>query len=88
VEVPALVDQQGVQGKHTDGLPPAILAHLLHDRVAPVEMELAAFEQGSKSLLRQLVLMDPWTRSLKQADAFLDTILALPYHAEMRAHYR
>jgi alpha-galactosidase len=88
VEVPALVDQQGVQGKHTNGLPPAILAHVLHDRVAPVEMELAAFQQGSKSLLRQLVLMDPWTLSLKQADAFLDAILALPYHAEMRAHYR
>ena len=86
VEVPAQVDKLGVQGKHTNGLPPAILAHVLQDRVAPVEMELAAFQQGSKSLLRQLV--DPWTRSLKQADAFLDAILALPYHAEMRVHYR
>jgi hypothetical protein len=28
------------------------------------------------------------TRSEQQADALLDEILALPYHAAMRAHYQ
>jgi alpha-galactosidase len=88
VEVPARVDKHGIQGQRTAGLPRAILSHVWRDRVAPVEMELAAFEQGRKSLLRQLVMLDPWTRSVRQADAFLDAILALPYHEEMRQHYQ
>ena len=53
-----------------------------------MEMELAAYQQRSYELLLQLVLMDPFTRSLDQAKAVLDDILALPYHAEMRAHYK
>jgi hypothetical protein len=32
--------------------------------------------------------MDPWTRSEAQAQALLEDILALPYHEEMRQHYR
>jgi alpha-galactosidase/6-phospho-beta-glucosidase family protein len=33
-------------------------------------------------------MLDPWTRSEGQARQLLDEILALPYHEEMRAHYR
>jgi alpha-galactosidase len=88
VEIPAMVSKLGIQGIRTNPLPRPILAHILRDRVAPVEMELAAYEEGSKKLLLQLVMMDPWTRSLEQAEAFLDEILALPYHEEMRQHYR
>ena len=32
--------------------------------------------------------MDPWTRSEQQARDLLEDILALPYHKEMREHYR
>lgn len=88
VEVPALVSRRGVQGIRTGGLPPAILAYIWHDRVAPVNLELEAYEQGSRELLEQLILMDPWSRSLEQARALLDDILALPYHERMRVHYR
>jgi len=88
VEIPARVGAAGIQGIHTHRLPRPILAHILRDRVAPVEMELAAYEQRSRQLLLQLVLMDPWTRSEAQANAFLDEILSLPYHEEMREHYR
>jgi alpha-galactosidase len=88
VEVPALCTRNGVHPMRTDGLPQALLAHLLSDRVAPVETELAAYEQGSRKLLLDLMLQDPFTRSLDQAEKFLDAILALPYHSEMREHYR
>jgi alpha-galactosidase len=88
VEIPAMVSKLGIQGIRTNPLPRPILAHILRDRVAPVEMELAAYEAGSKQLLRQLVMMDPWTRSIQQAEAFLDEIFSLPYHEEMRQHYR
>lgn len=88
VEIPALVSAHGIQGIRTDGLPDAVMAYLLRDRVAPMETELQAYEQGSRELLLQLILMDPWTHSEEQANAFLNELLALPYHAEMREHYR
>ncbi len=87
-EIPALISRRGVQGIKTGGLPKPIIAHLLRDRVAPVEMELAAYEKGSRALLTQLVLMDKWTPSLAQANALIDAIFALPYHQELREHYR
>jgi alpha-galactosidase len=88
VEVPMQVDGRGVHGTVTTALPRAILARLWRDRVAPLETELAAYREGSRELLLQLILMDPFTRSLAQAQALLDDILALPYHEAMRRHYR
>jgi alpha-galactosidase len=88
VEIPTLVSKRGIQGIRTLGLPKALLAHVLRDRVAPVNLELEAYERGSKELLLQLIMLDPWTRSEGQARQLLDEILALPYHEEMRAHYR
>jgi alpha-galactosidase/6-phospho-beta-glucosidase family protein len=38
--------------------------------------------------LLELILADPWTHSLEQAGTMLDEILAMPEHAEMRAHYQ
>ena len=88
VEVPTRVSAAGVEGLATRRLPPAILARLWRDRLAPVEVELAAYAQGSRELLRQLILMDPFSRSLGQAAALLDDILAMRRHAAMAAHYR
>jgi len=88
VEVPAVVSGKGVKPQRTSPLPRAILAHLLADRVAPVEVELEAFAKGSRALLVDLIMMDPWTRSREQAEKLLDGILALPYHGDMRDHYR
>jgi alpha-galactosidase len=88
VEIPTLVSKRGIQGIQTQGLPAPLQAYLLHDRVAPVNVELEAYRTGSKELLLQLLLMDPWTRSEEQARALLEDILALPYHEEMRQHYR
>ncbi len=88
VEINTLVSRRGVQGIQTLGLPEALLAHILRDRVAPVNLELAAYQAGSKELLLQMVMMDPWSRSEAQARQLIDEIFALPYHAELRAHYR
>ncbi len=88
VEVPGLVSKRGIQGIQTGGLPPLVMSYLIRDRLAPVELELAAYQQGSRRLLVELVGMDPWTRSMEQARAFVDEILAMPQHKEMNAHYR
>lgn len=88
VEVPALVSKRGVQGIKTDGLPKPLIAYILRDRVAPVEVELEAYESGSKERLLELIMMDPWTKSKKQAKKLLEDILALSHHEEMRQHYK
>ncbi len=88
VEVPALVSKMGVRGIKTHGLPKPLIAYALRDRVAPVEVELEAFEMGNKERLLELITMDPWTRSEDQARKFLEDILSLPYHKEMKEHYK
>jgi alpha-galactosidase len=88
VEVPAIVSGRGIRGMRTRRLPDTVLKYVHRDRVVPVETEIAAFAEGSRERLLQLILMDPWTKSEKQARALLDGILALPYHGEMRRHYR
>lgn len=88
VEIPILVSKRGIDGLRTRALPPAVLCHIWRDRLAPVGLELAAYEEGSRQRLLELVQADPWTRSVEQARAMLDEILALPEQAAMRAHYR
>ena len=88
VEVPALCSGDGIHPITTKPLPKHVIAHILRDRVAPVEMELAAYESGNIELLRELVLMDKWATSMEQVSGFIDEILHLPYHKEMLEHYK
>ncbi|MEM3659750.1 MAG: hypothetical protein QXU11_04970 [Thermoproteota archaeon] len=43
---------------------------------------------GNRERLLELVEMDPWTRSEEQARGLLNDILSIPYHEEMRQHYK
>lgn len=88
VEVPCLINGKGCFPMHQESLNKPILAYALRDKVAPYEMELAAFNEGSYDLLLSLILMDPYTRSEKQAIELLDAILNTPGLEEMKAHYR
>lgn len=88
VEIPALVSARGIQGIQTGGLPEPVMGHLVRDRVAPVNLELEAYRTGKRELLVELICMDPWTRSVRQAREFVDAILKMEYHSEMEAHYR
>jgi len=87
VEVPALVSKKGIQGLRTGGLPPDVMTHLWRDRIANVELELIAFETGDRNKLVELILNDPWTTSLDQAQAFVDEILSLPCNHGMKKHF-
>lgn len=88
VEVPALVNSQGIFGMRTRGLPKHILAYALRDKVAPYEMDLAAYEKGDRNLLLSLIMMDPYTRTEKQAKDVLEAILKLPGFEELNQHYK
>jgi alpha-galactosidase len=88
VEIPALVSKKGIQGIETEGLPKPLTMYAIRDRVAPVEVELEAYESKNKELLVELLMMDPWTKSRELAVNFLEDILSLPYHEDMRKHYK
>lgn len=88
VEVPAFCGKQGIQPIATDRLPEPILARALRDRVAPVNIELAAYDAHNLEMLVDLVMMDPWSRSREQAAGLVHEILELPFHAEMKEWYR
>lgn len=88
VEVPAYCGSYGIRPIATKQLPAPILARAYHDRIAPVEMELAAYDGHDKQLLLDLVMMDPFTRDRKQAEGLVQEILELPYHEEMKQWYR
>jgi alpha-galactosidase len=88
VEIQALCQKDEIRPIKGEPLAKDMIAYILRDRVAPVEMELEAYQTGRMALLEELVLMDKWAVSLKQARGFIDEILNLPYHGEMKAHYR
>jgi len=87
VETPVRCEAGRYQGLPAGTLPPELLAHILQARVAPINIELEAYRRGSRELLRQLVLLDPWARSVRQVDAFIEEILAMEEHGEMREWY-
>jgi alpha-galactosidase len=87
VEIPLFVSKRGAQGIQTTRLPDSVLAYITAERVGPVNLELQAYEQGSKQLLLQLLMMDPFARSEAQCDQLLNAIFALPYHQKMREHF-
>lgn len=84
----AIVNKTGIHPLNATPQPKAIISQLLRDRVAPVEMELQAFETGDIHYLEQLVLMDPWTSSLKQAKALISDILNMPCNKEMKEYFK
>jgi alpha-galactosidase len=88
VEIPLFCGAHGIQGVQTGGLPQAILAWMLRDRVAPVNLELEAYSAQDRDTLIALALTDPFTRTLAQAQSLVEEIMNLDFHAEMRAHYR
>ena len=72
IEAPVRVSRQGLERLRMPPLPKPILAHILRDRVAPVEMELAAYQQGRRDFLEELILMDKYASSINQVRAFLN----------------
>ena len=87
VEISGLASGRGIEGVKMKSMPKSLVEYILRDRVAPVETELDAYETGSRQKLEELVMMDPWTKSERQASDLLDDVLALPEYSKMKKHY-
>lgn len=76
VEVPALVDGDGVHGLKL-GLLPRGFAGLLSNQVAVHDLTAAAVLEGSRRLALQALLVDPVVHSARAAELLLDNMLQL-----------
>ena len=76
VEVPAIVDKDGVHGVKLGALPKGI-AGLLHNQVAVHDLTTEAVLTGSREIALQALLVDPVVDSVRAAEKTLDTILEL-----------
>jgi len=80
VEVPAIVDKDGVHGIKLDPYPRAF-AGLLLNQVAVNDLTTEAVLTGSKKVVMQALLVDPVVTSVRAAEEMLETMLKLqePY---------
>lgn len=87
VEGKALVDGAGVHLLQVGRLPEKLMQMVLLPRILKAEKELLAFTRGDRDLLVSAVLDDRRTRSLEQAEAVVDALLALPWNADLAARF-
>ena len=85
VEVPAIIDKDGVHGITLGAFPKGILG-LFNNQVAVHDLTVEAAIQGSRKLALQALLVDPQVDSLRGAEQMLATILKLqkPYLGYLR----
>ncbi|MGC9147277.1 MAG: alpha-glucosidase/alpha-galactosidase [Infirmifilum sp.] len=88
VEIPAEVSAKGVRRPQGLRVPGKILKSVLWPRMLRMEMTLTAFLEGGRQILIDWLMLDPRTKSEKQAEEVWDAILAMPGNEEMAKHYR
>ncbi len=88
VEVPAIVNQMGIQPIRVGALPPKIMLEQILPEWLDMERELLAFKTGDRSMLLWNALESHQTQSYDQAVAVLEELLAMDEHADMADHYR
>ena len=88
VEVPALINQKGIQPLQVDKLPKKIMLEQLLPMVLKMEHGLEAYKTGDKSMLLWSALNDGQTRSYKQAYAALEDILRQQGNEAASEHFQ
>jgi alpha-galactosidase len=88
VEVPAIINQKGLQPLHVGALPPKVMLEHILPEWLDMERQLEAFKTGDRSMLLWSVLDSHQTRSYDQAVAVLEALVGMDGHEELAAHYR
>lgn len=76
VEVPAMVDAQGLHPQHVGALPEAFAAHM-RPQYSIHRLLTEAYRTRSRRLLLQALLLDPVVDSITSAERLLDEMLAI-----------
>ncbi len=88
VEVPAIVNQKGIQPIHVGALPPKIMLMQILPGVLNMERQLLALKTGDRSILLWQMLDNHQTRSYQQALETLEDLISLEQNQDMNAYYK
>lgn len=88
VEVPAIVNQKGIQPLHISPLPPKIMLEHILPEWLDMERELEAFKTGDRSMLLWNVLDSHQTRTYDQAAAVLEELLDMEGNEDMKEFFK
>ena len=89
VESQAWIDRGGVHPmRPARPLPASVMREEVMPKVGEMERGLEAFLTGDRRLLLLDILAERKTTSYDQAKTLLETVLAMPGHEEVAAHYR
>lgn len=83
VEVSAIVNKTGIHGIQVGKLPKNLMLQVLWPRMLIMERELELALSGDRRLFLRMLLDDNRTRSIEQAEAFIDDFLSLSSNSEM-----
>ena len=88
VEVPAIVNQRGIQPLHVGSLPPKLMLEHILPHWLEMERDLLAFKTGDRSMLLWSALDSHQTRSYEQAVAVLEDLLSMEGNEEMAEYFK
>ena len=86
VEVPAIVNKTGIRGIRVGKLPRNLLLQVLWPRMLEMEREVELALSSDKRLFLRMVLDDHRTRSLEQAESYIEEVLS--FNSEMGENIR
>lgn len=87
VEVPAIINQKGVQPFVAGSIPPKVMLYQIMPDWLNVERALLAFKTGDRATLLWGALDSHQTQSYDQAFAALNDVLQIESNASMNAHF-
>lgn len=87
VEIPAIIDSNGIHRITRNKLPKRIMNYVMYPRMIRMEWALEAFLEGGRDLLFEWLIVDPRTKSLRQIEEVIDALLSLPENKEMARHF-
>lgn len=87
VEVPATIDKEGIHVGELVQLPPRIILSVLMPVMIKMECELYAFKTGDKGILLAMMLDDPRTKTVDQAEELLKDLFSHEFNKELAEYF-
>ena len=87
VEVPATIDKDGIHVGEIIQLPPKIVLTVLMPRMIKMECEFYAFKTGDKGMLLAMMLDDPRTKTVEQAEELLEDLFSYEFNREIAKYF-
>ena len=78
IEIPAVINKNGVQVLKTETLPNSVMFGVIYPRWLFAERIIATYKTGDKKFMLQAYLSDNRTRTREQAEDTIDAVVSMP----------